>query len=38
MIIKVVFEFQGRDKMVEKWLQENTNISPKKAVTCKNFL
>ena len=38
VIIKVVFESQGRGKMAEKWLQENANISPKKTVTCKNFL
>ena len=37
VIIKVVFESQGRGKMAEKWLQENANISPKKTVTAKTF-
>ena len=38
VIIKVIVKSQGRDKMAEKWLQENVNISPKKTVTCENFL
>ena len=38
--MKVIFESQGRGKMAEKWLHKNknVNISPKKTVTCKNFL
>ena len=35
--MKVIFESQGRGKMVEKWLHKNVNISPKKAVTCETF-
>ena len=35
--MKVIFEFQGRVKMAEKWMHKNVNISPKKIVTCKNF-
>ena len=38
VIMKVIFEFQGRVKMAEKWMHKNVNISPKKNVTCKNFL
>ena len=29
---------QGKGKMVEKWLQENVNISPKITVSSENFL
>ena len=28
--MKVIFEFQGRVKMAEKWMHKNVNISPKK--------
>ena len=38
VIVKVVFESQGRGKMAEKWLQENVNISPKKVVTCESVI
>ena len=38
MIIKVVFESQGRGKMAETWLQENANISPKKTNLRKIFI
>ena len=38
VIVKVVFESQGRGKMAEKWCQENVNISPKKVVTCESVI
>ena len=38
VIVKVVFESQGRSKMAEKWCQENVNISPKKVVTCESVI
>ena len=38
VIMKVIFESQGRGKMAEKWFHKNVNISPKKTGTCKNFL
>ena len=38
VIMEVIFEPQGRVKMAEKWLHKNVNISPKKTVTCENFL
>ena len=38
MIVNVIFESQRRDKMGEKQLHENVNISPKKFVTCEKFI
>ena len=38
VIVKVIFESQGRDKMEENWLHENVNIHPKKTVICKSVL
>ena len=34
--MKVIFGSQGRDKLAEKWLHKNVNISPKKTITCEN--
>ena len=31
MIVKVIFESQGRGKMAEKWFHKNVNSSPNKA-------
>ena len=31
--MKKIIECQGRDKIEEKWLHKNINISPKKTVT-----
>ena len=38
VIIKVAFKSQSRGKMVEKWLQENVNISPKNCNLQKLFI
>ena len=38
VIMKVIFESQGKLKMAEKWLHKNFNIFPKKTVTSENFL
>ena len=33
VLIKAIFESQGKVKMAEEWFQKNVNVSPKKTIT-----